>query len=587
MKLPNPSNIDQWLFHYFEGDLSANEETILENFMLENPQFDDQFEAWGASRISKVEFEFVNRHNLLKPLVSPILLKRIAVLTAIGVNGILASFLLFTDTNKTDAWKASGNVFSTFGQISSDFSETGQSDLIRASLSLPKHKLASNASVVPSKKNNEVYDFLISVEAILDEHLSVVHTEITHEPEYLSLESSAAEQLVDQFLLIDDERIEFHDAFASKEITKQVSETLDDFSNEVIVNESAPFGVIQEVSSVPPSKSGNSKSKNDSESREQRTFIRHNRFNSGGELSLTNNRDIDYLVPGANRNHINFGHVSSDFASSFYTNTYMQWPNQSSALMSNQIGLDIYLPEVKSGVGIQMAFDRFANGAINNYELALTYSPKFFLDRKRNVILEPAARVTLGGTGVDRNLLTPGTLIEFDRSNSFIYTDFQHEAQVNRSVGHDLGLGFLLNTKWGFAGANADNLLGTRNQALHFGSDMFANRTPIFFNAVLGTEYESRNKKMRISGQIVYQNFGELNKLWFGSRVKYNSISLGASVSSAGEPMLSLGWISRQISILYSTDYALSQMSGNKHLSHQLTMRVTLKESRLRKLMLN
>jgi hypothetical protein len=193
----------------------------------------------------------------------------------------------------------------------------------------------------------------------------------------------------------------------------------------------------------------------------------------------------------------------------------------------------------------------------------------------------------MGGTGVDRNQLVPGSVIEFDRSNAFVYTNVQHNSQVNRSVGQDFGLGLLLNTKWGFVGANADNLLGTRNFALHYGADQFVDRMPIFFNAVIGTEYESRDRKLKMSGQIVYQNFGELNKLWFGSRVKYNSISLGASVSSAGEPMLSAGWVSRQISILYSTDYALSQMSGKKHLSHQLTMRVTLKESRLRKLMLN
>jgi hypothetical protein len=104
---------------------------------------------------------------------------------------------------------------------------------------------------------------------------------------------------------------------------------------------------------------------------------------------------------------------------------------------------------------------------------------------------------------------------------------------------------------------------------------------------VLGTEYESRNKKLRWSGQLVYQNFGDLNKFWFGSRIKYNSLSLGASVSSVGEPMLSVGWMSRSFSLLYSTDYAYSQMSGNKHLSHQLSLRITLKESRLRKLMLN
>jgi hypothetical protein len=249
------------------------------------------------------------------------------------------------------------------------------------------------------------------------------------------------------------------------------------------------------------------------------------------------------------------------------------------------MGLDVYLPTAKTGVGVQLNYDRYANGSINNFEFAATYTPKIFLTK--TIILEPAMRFKMGGTSVDRNQFTPGSWVEYDRSNAFVYSHAQQNAQVNRSINQDFGLGVLLNTKLFFIGANADNLLGSKNQALHYGSIAYNKRMPVFFNAVVGTEYESRDKKMRWSGQVVYQNFGDLNKFWFGSRIKYNSISLGASVSSAGEPMLSAGWMSRGFSLLYSTDYAQSQITGNKHLSHQLSLRVTLKESRLRKLMLN
>jgi type IX secretion system PorP/SprF family membrane protein len=324
--------------------------------------------------------------------------------------------------------------------------------------------------------------------------------------------------------------------------------------------------------------------KSESEGRDKKPLIRSNRF-KGGDLLLTNSRDVEYLIPGMTRNQVNFGHVASDFATSIYTNTYAQWPGQSGAVLSNQLGFDLYLPEAKSGIGVQLNYDRYGDGAINNFLFAATYSPKIFLTK--NIVLEPALRFKMGGTGVDRTQLTPGSWIEFDRSNAFVYTNAQQNAQVNRSINQDFGLGLLLNTKWGFIGANADNLMGSKNQALHYGSANYENRAPVFFNAVLGTEYESRNKKLRWSGQLVYQNFGDLNKFWFGSRIKYNSLSLGASVSSVGEPMLSVGWMSRSFSLLYSTDYAYSQMSGNKHLSHQLSLRITLKESRLRKLMLN
>ena len=591
MKSPNPSNIDQWLFHYFEGDLSSNEEALLEDFLLEHPQYDTQFEAWGAARIVSPQLEFISKGTLLKPLVAPALLHRVAVISALGVNAILAAFIIFNSkpVHQDFASAAFQGAMPRLAQSTNILDFESQIGSSKANSS----QFSQTSSASENGPHNTLNVSLINGVASEFHVVSSSDSSISFRDDYTFAISDVQ----------DDVRDIGFDAFEQNEVA---STSLAYVSNEHETNlfeiESLPRNTeVQSVSSAKldeqaqvvnasnsaHSNTGTSREKSDSDSRERRSSLFSNRFKNGGELMLTNSRDVEYLVPGMNRNQINFGHVASDFSNSVYSNTYMQWPNQSSAMLSNQLGLDLYLPEAKSGLGLQLMYDRYANGAINNMEFSATYSPKFFLNKKRTFILEPALRLRMGGTGVDRNQLVPGSVIEFDRSNAFVYTNVQHNSQVNRSVGQDFGLGLLLNTKWGFVGANADNLLGTRNFALHYGADQFVDRMPVFFNAVIGTEYESRDRKLKMSGQIVYQNFGELNKLWFGSRVKYNSISLGASVSSAGEPMLSAGWVSRQISILYSTDYALSQMSGKKHLSHQLTMRVTLKESRLRKLMLN
>jgi hypothetical protein len=199
----------------------------------------------------------------------------------------------------------------------------------------------------------------------------------------------------------------------------------------------------------------------------------------------------------------------------------------------------------------------------------------------------PAIRLRMSTTGLNRNQLSPNSWIELDRNNSFQFSQHQYDAFVNRSVQQDFGLGMLVNSKWGYLGVNADHLLGNINQALHYGSSFDQKRAPIFFNAVLGTAYESINKKVHWSGQLIYQNHGNLNKIWLGSRVKYNFLSLGASVSSKGEPMVSLGIVSKGLALLYSTDYAYSRFYNDKFLSHQLLLRVTIKESRIKKLMLN
>jgi type IX secretion system PorP/SprF family membrane protein len=598
MKSPNPSNIDQWLFHYFEGDLSANEEAMLESFLLDNPQFDTQFEAWGAARINRTELEFVNQGALLKPLVSPSVLNSLSVFTAVGINLVLAAFIIFGNTSYgvDPALEANQLDRESFSFENSE----------RASIQLVNHLL------VDVETNNSILDTDVIPTTTSSNYLleSVAPTSAGQNSNVFAGRNALNQQntllepavgLAFEGNVMSDETTALHieenstsiQIDATPQIAIQSPEQLNHVEPDLSPEPEIEIIANNEPASINSPElnpaSGNSAAnagggKSESEGRDKKPLIRSNRF-KGGDLLLTNSRDVEYLIPGMTRNQVNFGHVASDFATSIYTNTYAQWPGQSGAVLNNQLGFDLYLPEAKSGIGVQLNYDRYGDGAINNFLFAATYSPKIFLTK--NIVLEPALRFKMGGTGVDRTQLTPGSWIEFDRSNAFVYTNAQQNAQVNRSINQDFGLGLLLNTKWGFIGANADNLMGSKNQALHYGSANYENRAPVFFNAVLGTEYESRNKKLRWSGQLVYQNFGDLNKFWFGSRIKYNSLSLGASVSSVGEPMLSVGWMSRSFSLLYSTDYAYSQMSGNKHLSHQLSLRITLKESRLRKLMLN
>ncbi len=592
MKSPNPSNIDQWLFHYFEGDLSPADETLLEGFLLDHPEFDAQFEAWGAARMNPVNLEYVNQAALLKPWVTPTVLNYVTVFTAISINAVLAAFIIFNNTSSVSEWAMQANQLSAFEFAHGNASPLGSSELnysnhdsfepSYASMDLgnnsgnvafsnPVYLGDTNANLTQNSNFNA--SMSQNVNGAIDSEQTVTA--------YYNQENSAETEHQQAFteIAVNPSRtsIETNVELASNTRTSNQNDDKSSIDDKPHTNDGA------DASNANNGNSGNNRN-TDSEDRERKLLNRSNRF-KGGDLLLTNSRDVEYLVPGMTRNQLNFGHVASDFSNTLYSNTYLQWPGQAGALMTNQLGYDFYLPEAKSGVGLQMIYDRYANGTINNFEFSATYSPKFFLTK--NVVLEPAVRFRMGGTSVDRSQFAPGTWVEFDRSNTFMYTYTQQNAQVNRSIHQDLGLGFLLNTKWGFVGANADNLMGAKNHALHYGSSNYDNRNPIFFNAVIGTEYESVNKKLRWSGQMVYQNYGNLNKFWFGSRIKYNYLSLGASVSSAGEPMLSFGLMARNFSMLYSTDYSLSQLSARKHLSHQLTMRVTLKESRMRKLLLN
>ena len=48
---PNRENIDRWLFDYTEGNLSEDQVTILESYLLNNPDIEVDLDAWEDSKL--------------------------------------------------------------------------------------------------------------------------------------------------------------------------------------------------------------------------------------------------------------------------------------------------------------------------------------------------------------------------------------------------------------------------------------------------------------------------------------------------------------------------------------------------------
>ena len=49
MKNITIENFDEWLFEYFEGELSNSDKTRLEDFVAKNPAYQEDFDLWGKS----------------------------------------------------------------------------------------------------------------------------------------------------------------------------------------------------------------------------------------------------------------------------------------------------------------------------------------------------------------------------------------------------------------------------------------------------------------------------------------------------------------------------------------------------------
>ena len=97
----NNSNIDEVLFDYFEGNLSSEEKNNVHSFLVANPQFQDEYDAWATTIIPAQNIAYPKERNLLRK--SPLLAMKWwflnSALLAIAGIGILQFNTTEAETN--------------------------------------------------------------------------------------------------------------------------------------------------------------------------------------------------------------------------------------------------------------------------------------------------------------------------------------------------------------------------------------------------------------------------------------------------------------------------------------------------------
>jgi hypothetical protein len=102
MNFPNRENIDRWLFDFTEGNLSAEQETILDNYILNNPDIEIDLDAWQSAKLTNQEISLPNKENYKrKRRIAPVNFLSLIILLSIGTVWILNSSQL--EPNKTSA----------------------------------------------------------------------------------------------------------------------------------------------------------------------------------------------------------------------------------------------------------------------------------------------------------------------------------------------------------------------------------------------------------------------------------------------------------------------------------------------------
>jgi type IX secretion system PorP/SprF family membrane protein len=605
--MSNPSfiNIDQWLFEWREGNLSLKQIEQLELFLLNNPDLDIDKEIWEMAFVSSIPLNYPHKELLLRKKSS-----LFYYLSGVVSLLIIASTFYFLFLNSEGAVMNNENSASVNYRTDLRFSQRAvksNQDKINAYLTGTDKSLISRKTSLPQEPSEAKTYLTIkntTSSTLFNENTFFINNHSAHIPQLdedkiLSNDyqnptyaitgngldvtnelgsiknvvlANQTEQISSKSELLDS-AIEIRDIALKSIIFDETTENDKLAVSELTIEEEYIEEWKLHRTSAPNTSSF---------SRKWNNFERNIKRMANNPIALKNLKDPLYHVPGMLANDINFSAAGNLLATRIQASSRFQWMGQNNEQLQNQISIDSYAYPLRAGIGVQINQSMYHKNGIQNTSVALTYSPKFSINR--NITLEPGVRFKMGTKNIDTDKMVLGQSVEFDRRNPQSFYS-KEEQTIGKSLWYkDVGFSLMANTKWFYLGAQIDNV--ARHYDNIYGSN--ANqRAPLHGVISVGTDYESKNYKFGFSPYIVYQNFGNLSEAWFGSSARVNWLTAGVAISSNYEPAASLGLRFKHFAMNYTIDYTKSISLAKQSLSHQLTLRFLTNPSRAGQRLLN
>ena len=569
MSRPSFENIDQWLFEYTEGNLSPVQESQLMDFISLHPELMSELKSWQQAKVTPKPTPAFSTAALVKPM--PFYLHPV-IIVAIGL------IVLFFGWVGHD--KLTTVPLYTMSDIDTDIIHSGDEDLFddsflvlnnaKTSTSEVRSTKSSNLKTVSSSNQNRKTNQDLNIPILSPQHNNLAENEtenlalLEDEMETNQIASSTDKQTI---------KIDYSEL---QEIQKSFNAKANDLNLISEYLNQSPNTKKEDITSSAKVISGAEVAKVSLKKTLYNTYRKIKRM-ADQPVALRNTKAPHYHAPMMTGFNANSAMVGSAPGNRIQATSRIQWLDKSNTQLLNSLSWDGYVYALRGGLGVDVNYNGYNSNALNNYSVGLTYSPKLSINK--SVSIEPALRFKMGVVNVDPNSDFIGQKIEVNRHN--LIPLFENEAQVSGSQlwYKDIGLGFMLNTKWFYAGFNADNL-GRHNNNFYTGDLSKDHRENIHYTAVIGTEYQSMTRDIKVSGYGLFQNYGDLTELWIGGNFQYKWIQAGAGLNTNTEFGASLGTVFNRFSFHYNIDYTKSQLLNNKYLSHQVSMKILLKPSR-------
>jgi hypothetical protein len=536
LKTPNHDNIDYWLFDWVEGNLSSEQEEQLQLFLLLNPEYDADVEAWKSSKI-----KFPVTEELRESLVAISRSRETAKVQKnhlvwwLGKIAISSMIFLFWTPFKSDTKHQ-------------DMMRSGTQPISRVKAH-PKTLLTTPFGIASFHGNSVAQN---------DVKQKVINT--ANESKILSLSKPLAQE---------------------SPTSKHNTDILDLQKIHIPL----PKLIVETaISRVQPSE--NNEPKNGNEVKKDRlkrnwdwTFNKTFalcKFLTKEHIAATQ-KDRVYVAQEVAHLDINEGFTGNTSQTKVQTTTFIRGMMSPQSKFSQQISIDGYNRNAKSGFGLVANYTDFNHSTLREWNVRMVYSPKIALSRY--ITLEPSLSFHFGQKRLNAEKAMAQNAFTY---NSLLLQNFNYNENlpVGKSLYYrDLNAGVMLNLGPIYLGAQMQNLL-LHQDNIHTNDFSEIGRAKHHTILVAGTDFSAHKGQLRFSPQVFHEFSTEYRRTQMGGSFQFKNLVVGGNYGLDKSITALFGFHGENTSILYQATKSNNIATQQNYYLHQVTVRISSKVSR-------
>jgi hypothetical protein len=257
--------------------------------------------------------------------------------------------------------------------------------------------------------------------------------------------------------------------------------------------------------------------------------------------------------------------------------TMARWLGDANQKLTQQISVDGYSRNLKSGFGLVANYVDFGKGAISDWNVRLIFSPKLAFGKY--ISIEPSVSYLVGQKSINSSKITNHSLFEFSSNQVQQFNYNSTNAIGNQLYYRDLNAGVNVNAGPIYFGISTQNILKHQDN-VHTNNFDTIDRAAQTSTLHIGTDFSARKGTVMFSPMLSHTVGLTSDLTQIGGTLQLNGIVIGANYGSNASYGALLGYQSKNFSIIAQSLKTKPLTSIQPQYVHQLTIRINTNISR-------